>query len=84
MPTLRVHSAIIRVSLMVGLVLLGLSVVSMVMAFKSAQKADDYGFPWWWIPLLLFTLLSFFLAVRGLGFLGRFDEFGESEAVYIT
>ena len=54
----------------------------MIVAFKISEKADDYGFTWWWALLIFFALLSLFLAGQGIGFLGRFDDVRESKAAY--
>ncbi len=70
------------IPLVIGLLLLGLGGISMVLAFKSAEKADDYGFTWWWCPLVVFAILSLFLLGQGVKFLGRFDDILESKAAY--
>jgi hypothetical protein len=70
--------------IVIGLSFLCLGGVAMVLAFKSAEKADDYGFTWWWCPLVLFLLLSLFLMGQGLRFLGRYDDGLESKAVYTS
>jgi len=43
--------------------------VSMVMAFKSAEYADDYGLTWWWAPLCGLVALSLFCAYHGISLL---------------
>ena len=65
--------------LVIGLALLGLGSILMVLAFKSAEKADDYGFTWWWAPLIGFTLLALLLLGQGIKFLGRYDDVREIE-----
>lgn len=63
------------ISLVLGLFLLFCSLLSMVAAFKGAEYADDYGFRFFWFPLLIgFTCLSLVFAHYGLASLNRRSE----------
>ncbi len=70
------------VALVIGLLFLGLGGISMILAFKGAEKADDYGFSWWWAPLVFFVLLSLLLMGQGIKFLGRYDDIQKTKALY--
>jgi hypothetical protein len=43
------------------------SFFSMVMAFKSTEYADDYGFAWtWWILPIIFVCVSIWIGGHGI------------------
>ena len=57
------------ISRVIGLLFLILCGVSMVLAFKGSECADDLGLPFWWFPLVFFVLLSIFFSIQGIRFL---------------
>jgi len=65
------------ISSVIGLLFLVFCCVSMILAFKCSEHADNLGLPFWWIPLVPFALLALLFSVQGIGLL-----LGESEPIY--